>query len=266
MIKKTSLRISALGLALLLLFAAAFTVVAASAGVVDDSAGVFSAAQRDELKSRFDRTADKTGWQMIVYTSTRGIGSNLNDYYNANYYDTHNYDENAVVLVYDIGSNKGTVITHGDAMKYISDQRMSSLGQMLRRYLDEQNYYQGAIAFADTIDQYYSAGIPEYDTFNNISYEEKSNKFLYSLKHYWWLYTLLGAAAGLIFFFVNKSRYKNMGKSGTYDLAANSSVDLKEQQDDFVTQHTTVRTIERSSGSSGGSSDGGGSTHGGGDF
>ena len=70
----------------------------------------------------------------------------------------------------------------------------------------------------------------------------------------------------VIFFFVNKSRYKNMGKSGTYDLAANSSVDLKEQQDDFVTQHTTVRTIERSSGSSGGSSDGGGSTHGGGDF
>ena len=85
MIKKTSLRISALGLALLLLFAAAFTVVAASAGVVDDSAGVFSAAQRDELKSRFDRTADKTGWQMIVYTSTRGIGSNLNDYYKGHF-------------------------------------------------------------------------------------------------------------------------------------------------------------------------------------
>lgn len=265
MIKKTSLRISALSLALLLLFAAAFTVFAVSASVVDDSANVFTAEQRSELQSRLDRTADKTGWQMIVYTSDKGIASDLNSYYNANYYDTHNYDANAVVLVYDVGSNKGTVITHGDAMNYISDQRMSSLGQMLRLYLDEQNYYQGAIAFADKIDQYYSEGIPEDDTFDNISYEEKSNKFLYSLTHYGWICGLLGVAAALIFFFVNKSRYKNMGKSGTYDLAANSSVDLKEQQDDFVTQHTTVRTIERDSSSSGGSS-GGGSTHGGGDF
>lgn len=266
MMKKTSLRISALSLALLLLLAAVFPVFAVSESVVDDSANVFTAEQRSELKSRFDRTADKTGWQMIVYTSSQGIGSNLKDYYNANYYDTHSYDADAVVLVYDVGSNKGTVITHGEAMNYISDQRMSSLGQMLRGYMDEQNYYQGAVAFADRIDQYYSDGIPENDTFDNISYEEKSNKFLYTLKHYGWLFGLLGGAAGLVFFFVNKSRYKNMGRSGTYDLAANSSVDLKEQQDDFVTQHTTVRTIERDNSSSGGGSSGGGSTHGGGDF
>ena len=46
-----------------------------------------------------------------------------------------------------------------------------------------------------------------------------------------------------------------------YDLASNSSVDLQEVEDTFVTQHTTVRTIQRESS---GSSGGGGSSHSGG--
>lgn len=264
MMKKVSVSVSALLLALLLL-AATVTVFAASASVVDDSANVFSTSESEEIRSRFDKAADKTGWQMIVYTSNQGVGSNLNNYYNANYYDTHSYDANAVLLVFDTGSNKGTVITHGDAMHYISDQRMSDLGFLLRGYMNSGSYYQGALAFAEKIEEYYSAGIPEDGTFDNISYNEKQdNKLLYTLKKGGWLIGLLSVAAGLIFFFVNKSRYKNMGKSGTYDLSANSDVQLTEAQDDFVTQHTTVRTIQRDNNSSGGSS--GGSTHGGGDF
>ena len=264
MIKKTTLRISILALALLMLFASVFCVAAASASVIDDSAGIIT--DQNQVKERFDQTSEKTGWQMILYTTTRGITSNLNDYYNANYYDTHSYDSDALVLVYDIGSNKGTVITHGEAMDYISDQRMSKLGSMLRGYMDQKDYVGGAIAFANQIDEYYDAGIPEGDTFNNISYEEKTNKFLYNLKKRGWLYGLIGIAAGLVFFFVNRSRYKNMGKSGTYDLDANSNVNLDDVEDTFITQHTTVRTIQKDSDSGSGGSSGGGSTHGGGDF
>ena len=82
--------------------------------------------------------------------------------------------------------------------------------------------------------------------------------FVESLKHFGVIAGLIGVAAGVIFFFVTKSRYKNMGKSGTYDLAANSSANLEDVEDTFVTQHTTVRTIQKSNSSGGGSS--GGST------
>lgn len=264
--KTITVRASALLLVLLLLFAAAFTAGAASASVVDDAAKVFGDSERSELSSRFDKTADKTGWQLICYTTQQGVSSNLSDYYNANYYDTHSYDADAIVLVFDTGSNKGTVITHGSAMQYISDDRMSELGSLLRSYMNSGSYYQGALAFADKLDAYYAAGVPDGGSYDNIHYNEKQdNKLLYTLKKGGWIFGLVGIAAGLIFFFVNKSRYKNMGKSGTYDLASNSDVQLTEAQDDFVTQHTTVRTIQSSSGSSGGSS-GGGSTHGGGDF
>lgn len=266
MIKKTTLRVSVLALAMLMLAASLFGVAAASASVIDDTAGVIG-ANATQVQTRFDQTKEKTGWQMILYTTRNGITENLKDYYNSHYYDTHSYDSDAVLLVYDIGSNKGTVITHGAAMDYISDQRMNELGKLLRSSMDKGKYVQGAIAFADKIDQYYDAGIPTGDTFNNISYEEKTNKFLYNLKKRGWIYGILGVVAGLIFFFVNKSRYKNLGKSGTYDLAANSKVDLNEVEDTFVTQHTTVRTIQKESSSgSSGSSSGGGSTHGGGDF
>ena len=55
-----------------------------------------------------------------------------------------------------------------------------------------------------------------------------------------------------------------MGKAGTYDLKANSSVDLRDVEDDFVTQHTTVRTIrEDNDRDSGSSHSGGGNSSGG---
>ena len=267
MIKKTTLRISVPVLALMMVFAAMLTSLAASANVIDDSANILR-ADKGNIEARFNQISDKTGWQIILYTNRSGIDVELNDYYNKNYYDTHSYDDDALVLVYDLGSNRGTVITHGDAMDYISDQRMNELGRTLHSYMDKKDYAGGAMAFADKIEKYYDDGIPKGDTFNNISYEEKHNKFLYNLKKRGWLYGIIGIAAGVAFFFITKSRYKNMGKSGTYDLAANSSANLEDVEDTFVTQHTTVRTIEKSNSSSSGgsSSGGGGSTHGGGDF
>ena len=86
------------------------------------------------------------------------------------------------------------------------------------------------------------------------------------LKRYGWIFGIVAVAAGVIFFAVNNHRYKNLGKSGTYDLAANSKVDLNEVQDDFVTQHTSVRVIRTESSGGGSSGSSGGSSHGGGDF
>ena len=61
-----------------MLFASVFCVAAASASVIDDSAGIIT--DQNQVKERFDQTSEKTGWQMILYTTSRGITSNLNDY------------------------------------------------------------------------------------------------------------------------------------------------------------------------------------------
>ena len=268
MMKKVTTRVSALALAVMLVLGSLVMVFAASPAVVDDSAGIFTADQKTEIASRFDKTGSKTGWQLILYTSKQGVSSGLSDYYNQNYVDRISHDADAVILVFDIGSNKGAVISHGSAESYISDQRLSEMGSMLRGYLDSKDYYGGALAFADKLDRFYADGIPGGDSYSNVKTNEKAdNKLLYVLKHYGWIFGIVAVAAGVIFFAVNNHRYKNLGKSGTYDLAANSKVELNEVQDDFVTQHTTVHVIRSESSSGGGSSgSSGGSSHGGGDF
>lgn len=267
MMKKVTTRVSALALAALIALGSLMMVFAASPASVDDSAKLFSADQKSEIVSRFDRTGDKTGWQLILYTSTQGVSSGLSDYYNQNYVDRISHDSDAVVLVFDTGSNKGAVISHGSAESYISDERLSEMGSMLRGYLDSKDYYGGALAFADKLDRFYADGVPKGDSYSNVKTNEKAdNKLLYVLKRFGWIFGIVAVAAGVIFFAVNTHRYKNLGKSGTYDLHANSKVDLDEVQDDFITQHTTVRVIRSESSGGGSSSGGGGSSHGGGDF
>lgn len=267
MMKKVTARVSAFALAALLVLGSLMMVLAASPAVVDDSANIFSADQKSEITSRFDRTGDKTGWQLILYTGTQGVSSGLSDYYNENYVDRISHDSDAVVLVFDTGSNKGTVISHGSAESYISDQRLSEMGSMLRGYIDKNDYYGGALAFADKLDQFYADGVPQDDSYSNVKTNEKAdNKLVYVLSHYGWIIGIAAVIVGVIFFAVNSYRYKNLGKSGTYDLHANSKVELNEVQDDYVTQHTTVRVIRSESSSGGSSGGGGGSSHGGGDF
>ena len=78
MMKKLTTRVSAFALAALLVLGSLMMVLAASPAVVDDSANIFSADQKAEITSRFDRTGDKTGWQLILYTSTQGVSSAAN--------------------------------------------------------------------------------------------------------------------------------------------------------------------------------------------
>lgn len=56
MMKKVTARVSAFALAALLVLGSLMMVLAASPAVVDDSANIFSADQKSEITSRFDRT------------------------------------------------------------------------------------------------------------------------------------------------------------------------------------------------------------------
>ncbi len=255
MIQKVTMRAAALLFALLLIGAAVFSAFAAGSATyaLTDDAGVFDASQTAELKAALDNAGKTTGWQFIVHTSNDGIVSDedLESHYNA-YYDRQGFQYDAIMLVIDRGSNKRDILTYGDVRAYFKDSsRYDIIKQAMRPYLNKDDMYGATMQFINKAVEVHDMG--------------KTSPILLSLQKYGWIAGLLSVAAGLIFFFVNKSRYKNMGKSGTYDLAANSSVQLTEAQDDFVTQHTTVRTIQRSSdSSSGGSSHSGGGNSSGG--
>ena len=84
MIKKTTLRVSALSIALFLIIAAAFTAFAAEdtattgkTHALVDSAAVFTDEQTSDLVSQMKSAGEKTGWQFIIYTNKNNSFSNL---------------------------------------------------------------------------------------------------------------------------------------------------------------------------------------------
>lgn len=245
MIKKASVRVCAALLALMLIAASLMTAFADIQSHMDDTAPVFTnPEQYSSIESKLEQSSEKTGWNILFHSVSKGYkGDSLKNYAD-NYLNQNGLSGNALLYVYDSVSKKSKILTAGEVDKYFDHtDRLDDMVDKLEPYTKKGDIAGAVMKFGDEAVAVYNMGKPVL--------------FVESLKHFGVIAGLIGVAAGVIFFFVTKSRYKNMGKSGTYDLAANSSANLEDVEDTFVTQHTTVRTIQKSS-SSGGSS--GGST------
>ncbi len=246
MIKKTAFKISVLAIALMLILASAMMVSAASAKM-DDAANYFTNTdQYASVQQKLEEASEKTGWNMVFHSVANGYtGDNLKNY-GDDYLNRNGLSDNAFLYVYDTQSGKSKLLTAGEVDKYFNNtNRLDDVVDKLEVYTTQGDIAGAVMKFADEAVAVHDMGKPVL--------------FVESLKHYGIFAGLAGVAAGLIVFFITKSRYKNMGKSGTYDLDANSNVNLDDVEDTFVTQHTTVRTIQKDSdsGSSGGSTSSG---------
>ena len=232
MMKKLSLRFTALTFAVLLLFASVMMASAAT-GTLDDGAQLFTAAQQSDLQQRLNAASEKTGWQFIIHTANDGVSSGSMESHYDSYYASHSYSADAIMLVIDKASDNRIILSYGDVKSYFKGDtgRYDTIKSAMKPYLSSGDYYTAAQVFIEKASGVSSMGKP--------------NMFVQSLKKVGPFAGIAGVIAAVAFFFVNRSRYKNMGKSGTYDLASNSRVDLNEVEDTFVTQHTTVRTIQR---------------------
>ena len=246
MIKKASVRVCAALLALMLIAASLMTAFADIQSHMDDTAAVFTnPEQYSSIESKLEQSSEKTGWNILFHSVGKGYkGDSLKNYAD-NYLNQNGLSGNALLYVYDSVSKKSKILTAGEVDKYFDHtDRLDDMVDKLEPYTKKGDIAGAVMKFGDEAVAVYEMGKPVL--------------FLESLKSFGIIAGLVGVAAGVIFFFVTKSRYKNMGKSGTYDLAANSSANLEDVEDTFVTQHTTVRTIQKDSSSGGGSS--GGST------
>ncbi len=249
MIKKASVRVCAALLALMLIAASLMTAFADIQSHMDDTAAVFTnPEQYSSIESKLEQSSEKTGWNILVYTINKGVSGDELTRCATDYVKSNGLTDNALLLIIDKKSNKMRALTQGKVDAYFDKtDRLDDMMDNIKPYKDSGDYSGAAKKFADEAVAVYEMGKPIL--------------ILESLKHFGIIAGLIGVAAGVAFFFFTKSRYKNMGKSGTYDLAANSSANLDDVEDTFVTQHTTVRTIQKDnnsgSGSSGGSVSGG---------
>lgn len=222
-----------------------------------DEAEIFSDADAASIQSDLETVGKQTGWQMIVLTTERGISSDsMETSYDNYFYSDSRLSGDAVMFVIDDASSNRIILAYGEAQRYFTDERMSSLKSALLQYLNSGDMAGASSTFAKGCADIYSSGIPA---------SKSANPLVRSLR-FWWAYLLAGLIVFAAFILINRGRYKNMGKSGTYDLRANSELKLLDSQDVFLHKHTTYVTLNSGSGSSGGSSGGSGGTHSSGSF
>ena len=238
-----------------------------------DEANLFTDSEITALCDKLSADGSKTDWQLAVVTTNDNVGSSSMDSYYNSYYDNSRdvFEADCVMFVIDNASSNRIILTHGGAEAYFTDERLDEMKSALKPYLASGDMVQAVNTFADKSLEFWQQGVPSDGHHSNhvegkseeelaSEREKKNNKFLWTLTHWGWLFALIGVAAGGIFAGVNVGRYKYNGRSGTYNLKENSSMNLLDRQDEFIDRHTTSVVISRSS-SSGGSS-GGGSSHG----
>lgn len=266
-----SKRLTAILFTLMLTLCASFGVSAESSQKLYDDAGLFTSEEAQYISSQLEELTDTTGWDAVIYTNYNGVESDEMEDYCNNYYDEQGYgcgeDNRGIFLTIDMSSREMYMITKGDTMYYISDERNDAILDEVQYNLIDGNYYGAAQAFITYAGNYYAEGKPESGTFSNVELNLKTdNPFLYIVTRYGIIILLVGIAVAAITAVSVKLKYKNYGKAGTYDLKENSHVNLTESEDIFLNKSVSVTNISSSSGSggSGGGSSGGGSSHGGG--
>lgn len=264
-----SKRISVLFCAVIMLVCSTSVAFAESTQKLIDDAGLLTSSEQESAENLLKGESKEIGWDLVVYTNYNGVSKEKMERYTNEYYDNHNLGigdkKSGVILNIDMSSRELYMITKGEAMYYFSDSRVDEILDDVQACLKNQQYNQAVTDFANYSYQYYNQGILEGDSNKNIEINEKQdNPVLYSLKHYGIFAGIAGLVIAFIAVLVINSKYKHNGKSGTYDLNANSVTKLNVSHDTFITKSVSVRTIETSSSRSGSSGGGGGSSHGGG--
>lgn len=262
-------RISAVMVALIMVMCTSVSAFAQGSKLIDE-AYLLSSSEATDIEAQLENASLQTGWDIVIYTNDNYVSSSdMEDYCN-NYYDNSSFGYSGVMLTVDMGSREMFVFTKGDAMEYFTDQRVDEILDDIVYYLSDDEYVSVCEAFINDVLLFYNEGVPEYGDNDNVdiapedSYDyENVNPFIRVLKEYGIIIGLVSVVVAVLAVVFVYLRYKNHGKSGTYDLEANSTTNLTQREDIFVTKSVSVTTI--SSGSSGRSGrGGGGSSHGGG--
>lgn len=268
---KVTKRLTSAFCAIIIIALSCVTFFAESEQKLIDDAYLLSSYEQEEITQALEDASAQTGWDMIIYTNYNGIDEYDIENYTNEYYDNHGYgigdNKSGIILNIDMSSRQMYVITKGDVMYYISDERNDNMLDAIQYELIDDNYYDACKTFVQYTVDYYEQGKPTSGTFTNVKInEKKDHPITYSLIHYGIPSFVIGALIALLTVFFVNHRYKNNGKKNIYDLNANSSTMLTRKDDIFLTKSVSVTTIQSSSsGSSGGSShSSGGSSHGGG--
>ncbi len=277
---KTMKRLAALLAAVLITLLSGMALAAQTETRVFDRANLFTPAQEDALTTAITAFQKATGMDFVVLTTNEAHGDASQLQIADGFYDKGGFgldaDHSGALYYIDMYGRQEYLSTTGAMIDYITDERLQSALDKSNPNLRMGRYADAAQAMLTAVQGYVKAGIPE----GQYRYDIVTGQML-TARHKALTSTemLVGGAAcliiGLVFMLIVTSRYKLKGSTYSYDYAANSQMDLTEQDDQYI--NTTVTRTRKApppdnrggfgGGGSGGSGvhfGGGGVSHGGG--
>ncbi|MBQ8585489.1 MAG: TPM domain-containing protein [Butyricicoccus sp.] len=248
------------------------TPASALSGVYDD-AGTFSSDQIADLSDQIAVLEAQTdGWEFAVVTTNDAEGKSAQNYADDRW-DTDDHEHGALVL-FDFDNGEVYISCAGDAMGLYSDDRIETILDEMFLYIPDGEYYEGAVAFLNRAEYYYTVGLesdePIYHVQPGESAEDYADDPIYEYiekpvaKNYFLIIAvslISGLAAGGIAVGVTMAKYRLKFPDRSYEIDKHAQLELTEHRDDVIGHMITHRRIPRDDDHGGGHSGGGTTVH-----
>jgi len=225
---------------------------------IHDNAFLLSYSDVSKLESKIADVEKLTNWDIILATASYTNGKSAQSY-GESVFDEFGQGDHGVVCVIDMDNREIALVTTGDAIYYLTDDRIAAILNNAYNPVGREDYKNTFLEMLSGIENNYNKGIEsEQYTYNKQTGKITRRRYLTSLE----ILIAVGAAiltgGGTIVVIIGKYRLKwNKYK---FNYRNHSSVNILDKRDQFVNQTVTQRRIPKeqprntgSSGSKGGS-------------
>lgn len=257
-------------LTIALTFAGSSSAFAEAEGNVYDEASLLSESERSGLSESITQLQETSGWNVYAVTTEDAQGKSAMAYAD-DFFDEHSPEqEDGVVTLIDMDNREIYISTSGEAIRYLTDDRIEHILDAAYGYASEADYGNCLQAMLDGVADYYQAGIPD-GQYNYDSETGEISRYRSLTPGEAGIAVLAAIGVGTVVFLFIIGKYRL--KFGTYQYAFRDygTVDLHVEDDRFVNQTVTHRRIPKQTNSGGGHSgastthrSSGGRSHGGG--
>lgn len=239
--------------------------------LVFDEANLLLEDEEESLNLKANNLSDKYNMDIVIVTTNDTMGKSSRDFAD-DYFDYGGFgvgeDYSGILFLIDMDNGEAYISTTGIAIRYLTDERIESiLDLVFDNGLIDGDYYGAAVGFLKGTEDYLEKGIPS-NQYNEPEKPREKNTltvldFILSL--------IGGIVAGGIFLFSIKSKYKFRRARKLYSYGTNSFVNFTRNEDrllDTFVTHRIIPKFRNTSGSTSGRStthrSSSGRTHGGG--
>lgn len=263
---KRIFKLFSLSIILLILFLN-IGIVKANDTRVFDEANLFTIEEIQDLETRAERIALEHSIDMIIVTIDDAKGKSSRDYAD-DYYDSNNFGFNGskdgILFLIDMDNRETYISTSGEAIKYLTDERIESIIQLvISSGLKDENFYGASLGFLKGSENYLEMGIPQGQYSEDEDVKAKKSLSLVD--------SLIGVSGGLLssvlFFFRTKSKYKMKNPVKPVTFRNNSVFNMDKEENrlfDTKVVHKPIQKAKSESNKSTTHTSSSGETHGGG--